>query len=523
MAATLNSSFWGVAWQAAGGWSAERIGFLVSLPVMVVAFIWLAVELLCWGRTGKVVLAVLLVAAAATSYFTATFGVLIDRDMVANMAETNFAEAAELVTWKMAGWIAAGGLLPAWFVIRARVARPTLPRLMLLKVLAVGMAGGLLVASVAPFFQSYASLVRNHRDLRLRLVPTNLLAASNSYLKKRFEAPPQLQRVGLDTRPRTVPSAGKPRLLVLVVGETARAANFSLTGYGRETTPNLSAEKDVLAFGNMTACGTSTAVSLPCMFLDVGRSGMDSGLGNRRESLLDVLQRAGASVFWRDNNSGCKGVCDRVPREDVSQQPVDGLCSNGECWDERLLVGLQDRVEQAKGDTVVVLHMKGSHGPSYYLRYPPKFQHFTPACATAQLDLCSREDIINAYDNTLRYSDHVLSRTIQWLRSNTERFDPAMVYVSDHGESLGEAGLYLHGMPFALAPEEQKRVPLLVWVPHERVPAWGLEPACMRGVLSRAVSHDNLYHSVLGLMGVGTSIYRAELDVFAMCRTPSRL
>jgi lipid A ethanolaminephosphotransferase len=370
------------------------------------------------------------------------------------------------------------------------------------------------VLAVAPFFQSYAGLLRNHRELRLQLVPTNWLAASHSYARSRWVEPDVIEPVGLDASPRQAAGA-RPRLLFVVVGETARAANFGLNGYARDTTPRLAAEPGVVAFQDVRSCGTDTAVSLPCMFLDVGRSGFEAGLARRRESLLDLLQRAGVQVLWRDNNSGCKGVCDRVPREDLSRLQVPVLCNAEECWDEILLHGLQERLDRMPGDAVVVLHMKGSHGPAYHLRVPPAFEHFRPVCQTNQLDRCTREQIVNAYDNTLRYTDHVLARAIEMLRANAARFETAMLYISDHGESLGESGLYLHGLPYAMAPREQTHVPMLAWLDGT---GWGVDAACLRRKAGEPLSHDHLYHSVLGMMEVRSAVYRERQDLFASCR-----
>lgn len=256
------------------------------------------------------------------------------------------------------------------------------------------------------------------------------------------------------------------------------------------------------------------------MFLGVGREQFELEMAGMRESLLDVLQRGGVEVLWRDNNSGCKGVCDRVGREDTSAKPVAQLCSAGECWDEALLAGLGEQLQRVSIDTVIVLHMKGSHGPAYYRRYPPSFEQFKPACRSTQLDRCSRESIVNAYDNSVLYTDHVLGRTIDLLRSRAQEVDGAMIFVSDHGESLGEKGLYLHGLPYALAPDEQKRIPFLLWLPADRTREWSLDSECIRSqAVQRPVSHDDLYPMVLGLMEVRTSVYDSMRDVFATCRS----
>lgn len=481
MSLVLNAQFWQSVWLAAGGTTFGNIGFLVSLPLAVTLWIALWLELLAWGRARKLFLALLLLLSAPASYFMLTYGVLLDRNMMANIFQTDAAEVLELLTWRLSLWILLLGVAPAALVMTAPVRRIGWRRELGRKMVLIIAFTAALVLLVFASFSSYANLARNHRDLRLQLVPTNILASTSSYWKRRLASPAVLQPVGRDATARKQSPGSRPRVLVLVVGETARAANFSITGYARNTNPRLGAEPDLLAFSNASSCGTATAVSLPCMFLDVGRERFDIDMAGMRESLLDVLQRSGVKVLWRDNNSGCKGVCDRVPQEDVALTPVAGLCSSGECWDERLLVGLDKQLERANSDTVIVLHMKGSHGPAYYKRYPPAFEQFKPACGDVQLDRCNRQSIVNAYDNSVRYTDYVLSQTIELLRSRASIIDASMLYVSDHGESLGEKGLYLHGMPYAIAPEEQTRIPFMFWISAESAAAWNID---MRSVVS---------------------------------------
>lgn len=516
MSLVLNIPFWRSARTAVG--ASSNVLFLLSLPIVVTLWIAVVLELLAWGRIRKPVLAALLVLGSSASYFMLTYGVLLDRTMVANVFQTHAAEALDLITWPFALWSVLLGLIPAVLLFRIRVTPLGWRRELWRKARVLTILSVLLAGLVLAFFSSYASLARNHRDLRLQLVPTNVLSAAYSYGKRRLAAPSMLQPVGRDATARQPMAGGRPRVLVLVVGETARAASFSLLGYGRDTNPRLKAEADLVAFGNATSCGTATAVSLPCMFLDVGRERFDMEMAGTRESLLDVVQRAGVKVLWRDNNSGCKGVCDRVPQESVTRKPVAGLCSAGECWDEALLSGLGEQLERVTSDTLIVLHMTGSHGPAYYRRYPPAFERFKPACQDRQLDRCTRESIVNAYDNSILYTDHVLAKIIELLRSRAKGIDVSMAYVSDHGESLGEKGLYLHGLPYALAPDEQKRIPFLLWLPSGRSRDWSLDAACVRSRSAQPVSHDALYPMVLGLLDVRTRIYDRERDVLAPCR-----
>jgi len=519
LVAVCNFPFWRAVWQDMGGLRSDNFFFLLTLPLFVLAWIYLLLNLLAWGRATKAALGTVLLASAAVGYFSNAYGMLMDQTMLANVVQTHATEALDLMSWRLWAWLLLFGALPTLLVARAPVVVKPWRRELGMKALGITVAIACLVMVILANYQHYSSLLRNHRELRLMLVPSNIMAAMHGHLKRYLAAPIALETVGADaTRSVAAASAGKPMLTVFVVGETARAANFSLNGYPHPTNPEL-ARQEVLSFSDVSACGTSTAVSLPCMFLDVGRSGFDDTLVLRREGLLDVLQRAGVKVLWRDNNSGCKGVCDRAPYEDVSGLKVPGLCRDGECYDEILLHGLQSYIDKLDSDAVIVLHMLGSHGPAYFKRYPPAFEVFTPVCDTTQIDRCSRESIVNAYDNTLRYTDHVLSQTIDLLRSNAQRFDTAMLYVSDHGESLGENGLYLHGIPYSLAPREQTQVPLLLWLSEGLRARPGIDTTCLEARLREPLSHDHLYHSVLGLSSVQTALYRPQRDLFRQCQS----
>lgn len=518
LVATGNIPFWRAVSQATGDPTADNALFLLSLPLVVLAWVYLLLSVLTWGRATKAVLGAALLVSAAVSYFVRIYGIVVDPTMIDNVVQTHAAEATELLSWRLLGWMLAYGALPALIIARVRVVAGPWTRELGVKVLGMAAAVVCLAITLLLEYQSYASLVRNHRELRVMLVPHNIVTAAYGSLKRHLAAPAVLEVVGADaTRAAAAAHGDRPMLTILVIGESARAANFSLYGYPRPTNREL-ARQGVLSFSDVSACGTSTAVSLPCMFQDVGRAGYDDSRSRRREGLLDVLQRAGIAVLWRDNNSGCKGVCDRVPYEDLSRMQVPGLCRDGECHDEILLHGLQARIEKLGGDAVIVLHMHGSHGPAYYLRYPPAFEVFTPVCNTNEFDRCPRQSIVNAYDNTLLYTDHVLSRAIDLLRRNAPRFDSALLYVSDHGESLGEHGLYLHGIPYALAPREQIRIPMLLWLSEGLRKRRGIDTTCLEARRYEPLSHDQLFHSVLGLSKVRTAVYRPERDLFRQCQ-----
>jgi lipid A ethanolaminephosphotransferase len=256
------------------------------------------------------------------------------------------------------------------------------------------------------------------------------------------------------------------------------------------------------------------------MFSPYGRRDYDEGRIRSHQSLLHVLDHAGIATLWRDNQSGCKGVCDGLPVKRLDDARDAELCNGRRCLDEILIKDLQAQLSPVKGDRVVVLHQLGNHGPNYFERCPPEFKRFTPTCDNPELGQCEREHIVNAYDNALLYTDHVLAQAIGFLRKQTA-YDTALIYVSDHGESLGEKGLFLHGVPYAIAPQEQTRVPMVMWFSPGFASDSGLDLDCLRRRASQPASHDNLFPSVLGLLRVRTEVYRPADDLFAACRAPA--
>jgi lipid A ethanolaminephosphotransferase len=262
------------------------------------------------------------------------------------------------------------------------------------------------------------------------------------------------------------------------------------------------------------------------MFSSLGKAGFEKRQAEH-ENLLDVVQAAGMAVLWIDNQAGCKSVCDRVgsaSTSDLAGTPAgDRLCSDNECLDEALLEGLDARIaalpaERRRRGVLVVMHQMGSHGPAYGRRSTPAYKRFEPECKTTTLGDCDPQALINVYDNSIAYTDHVLARTIDWLRAQDTAYAPAMLYVSDHGESLGEYGMFLHGVPYPLAPDVQKHVPLVAWLGDGIARRARIDPACLRGRLDERLTHDNLYHSVLGLLDVATPTYDAGLDIWRACK-----
>ena len=498
----------------------KGIAMRIAFGVMIFAAYNIVLTLLAFRPVLKPVLTLLFMVSAGVAYFMSQYGVMIDAGMFRNCAETNATEVRDLLSLKLLAYIVFLGVLPSWLLWKVPVNYRRWHRELLSKVVvsvaSVAVIGGVALAN----YQGLSSLFRNHHEIRLMLVPSNYIGASAGYLREQVASAQQpFVTIGEDAqRNAAVQNHPRKSLTVLVVGESARAENFGILGYDRDTTPKLDKEAGLIAFTDVHSCGTETAVSVPCMFSNMGRKDYDASKAKNEEGLLDVLKRAGIDVIWRDNQSGCKGTCDRVILQDVSNLKDPALCANSECRDEILLQGLQSFIDHLDKDTVLVLHQMGSHGPEYFKRYPKEYERFTPVCESNALNNCSRESIVNGYDNTLVYTDHVLSSLIDVLRSNQDKVDTAMLYLSDHGESLGEYNLFLHGTPYMLAPEQQKHVAMLAWFSDSYQKSYSVDTHCLQMSRDKPLSQDNLFHSMLGLLEVQSKVYQPDLDMFAGCR-----
>ncbi|MFJ3484129.1 phosphoethanolamine transferase [Pseudomonas sp. NPDC090202] len=491
-----------------------------AFAVMIFCVFNIFFTLLAFRKVLKPVLIALFMISAGVAYFMSQYGVMIDAGMFRNFAETNATEVRDLLSLKFGGYLFFLGVVPSLILWKTPINYRLWPRELLSKALVSVACAGVIGAVALLNYQGLSSLFRNHHELRLMVVPSNYIGASIGYLSEQVKsAQKPFVTIGEDAK-----LAGdwqqhtRKSLTVLVVGESARAENFGILGYNRDTTPQLKKERGLLTFTDVHSCGTETAVSVPCMFSDMGRKDYDASTAKNQEGLLDVLKRAGLDVIWRDNQSGCKGTCDRVTLQDVSNLKDPMLCANSECRDEILLQGLQAFIDSLSKDTVLVLHQMGSHGPEYFKRYPKEYEKFTPVCESNALNNCTRESIVNGYDNTLLYTDHVLASLIDILRNNQNKVDTAMVYLSDHGESLGEYNLFLHGTPYMLAPDQQKHVPMMAWFSDNYQQAFAVNTHCLQKERDTPLSQDNLFHSMLGLLKVQTSVYKPALDMFAGCR-----
>lgn len=495
----------------------------LSMPIVAISVMNIITTLASFLKLDRVVISLFILLSASAQYFIWNFGVVIDRSMITNILDTTPAESFALLSGEMIAVLGLSGVLAVFVAWWVKIRKPaTRWRGAAMRLLNIAVSALLIILVAALFYKDYASVFRNNKELVKSLSPSNSIVALNSwYAHNRMDNLP-LVKIGEDARQKPVMHSGpRKNLTIVVLGETSRAGNFSLGGYDRETNPRLQKD-DVVYFPKTTSCGTATAVSVPCMFSNMPRAHYDEELAHHQEGVLDILQRAGVQVLWNDNDGGCKGACDRVPHQNVTELHLSGQCIDGECYDEVLFHNLDSYIDNLKQDGIIVLHTIGSHGPTYYNRYPAEFKKFTPTCDTNEIQSCTQQQLTNTYDNTILYVDYVVDKAIKLLQSKQDKFTTSLVYLSDHGESLGEDGVYLHGLPYSIAPDTQKHVPMLLWLSPDYQQRYGVSSQCLQQqAKTKDYSQDNLFSTLLGLLGllgVSTHEYQAADDILTPCR-----
>ncbi|MDE9407863.1 phosphoethanolamine transferase [Acinetobacter nosocomialis] len=494
--------------------------FLAATVVIVVATYYAALQILNWKWTAKIFAILLVFIGGFSSYFVNTLGVIISPDQIQNIAQTDVAEATDLLSLRFGLWTIFFVILPIFLITQVKLKSERILPLLLKKVLSIALAfavvGGLLFA----YYVDFAAIFREHRDLKGMISPQNTISSVMSYYRKK--APKKnlpLVKYGEDAHQVQQTQKDLPKLMVLVVGETARAESFSLNGYVKNTNPELS-KQDILNFSQVSSCGTATAVSVPCMFSGMPRADYDEQLASHREGLLDIAKRAGYQVTWIDNNSGCKGACDRVEQYQIPEDLKQKWCKDGECLDDILIDSLKQYLASIPKDDkrprLVVLHQMGSHGPAYYKRAPEGYQPFKPTCDTNAIQGCSPAELLNSYDNTIVYTDHVLSQMINTLKE-VSNYQTGLWYLSDHGESTGEHGMYLHGSPYSIAPSQQTHIPMIMWFSDGWKQHNLAQVNCLNQQTKQKLSQDNLFPSLLSLLDVQTQVINPQLDMLHSC------
>jgi lipid A ethanolaminephosphotransferase len=533
-----NYTFWQNLWTLPELNLLTRFKLTIGFGVALMSLLML-IQGICLGRyTTKSVALGLWLLTVPAQYFMVSYGVVIDASMLRNALQTDVREVRDLIG-NMAVVVAALVMvLPCLWIGQQRLEPSKIFLKAVKRNVLVAIASLLMLVVSLLFIQSdVATLMRSHKSLRYQITPFNVMYSFGRVVVGERKALP-FQTLG-DAQA----TAMQPALpvLVLVLGETARSDHFSLNGYRSKnqqgevssTTPYLDAfnQHELISFTQVTSCGTNTADSVPCMFSHLDRTAFFSRQANY-ENLLDVLQKTGYKVLWLDNNSSCKGVCARVPNEDLTRQQHPQHCTSKGCLDEVLIHDLSDRIKTlahmpidratkpALKGIVIVLHPMGSHGPAYYQRSPEALKRFKPECTSSALQQCEVSEVVNAYDNSIVYTDYLLSNAIKQLKALSPVFAPSLIYISDHGESLGENGNYLHGLPYQFAPKVQTHVPLIVWLSDSLAKQRGVDMPCLSQQKDQPLSHHNLFYSVLGLLNVRTAVDQPQLNWFKPCTAP---
>lgn len=493
-------------------WTLDSVGLLAAL---IIGFFALSVALISLLNLlpdilSRSILLLLNLVASAAFCATCLYGVVFTPDMVRNILSTNAYEAVNYYSYKLILLMLAGSLPIVFLTLSIPLQPYGIQRigrhcLWLLLGLLTGL--GVLLTQL----DSLAGLLRTDRESRYLIAPMNVPYSLYATLVK-DDSPDNVTKRPMDPSPQLMSQVKRPAVLLVVIGETTRSASWGVAGYARNTTPNLS-QSDVIHFPSILACGTSTDVSLPCMLSPIGRSDYNRKQILSTEALPGLLQRAGVSVQWVDNQSGCKGTCQNVAYRTPTFQK--DLCSGGQCQDSILIDELKEDLKRLPNDrpTVLFYHMYGEHGPRYDQNSPKEMKQWLPECQDANLGSCSSQSVRNAYDNAVLYTDYVLSRLLQQLKDASDEVDTAMIFVSDHGESLGENGLYLHGAPYLIAPDEQLQVPMFMWFSRDWSSVFQVNTNNVFLNNKQSITHEHLYSTILKLLNIQSNTYRASWDL----------
>ncbi|MCX7641134.1 MAG: phosphoethanolamine--lipid A transferase [Elusimicrobiales bacterium] len=481
---------------------------LVKIGLFLLIFIFLLV--FSFKNIIKLFFSLLFIFSSIAYYFMKKYGIFIDMSMIKNLFETDFQEAFEFINISLLTYVILFGLIPSFILYQLPLKDYNFVSSFIRKIKIILLSFIIFIIVFLNVSSQILPIFRERKELRYYIVPINYIYSSIKFINKKFKKKQELIKL---TDNVTIKIKREPILLVLIVGESVRASNWKLSGYQRNTTPKLLKEKNLFNFLNVTSCGTDTETSLPCMFSFYGRKNYDESKIKNTSSILHLLKKAGVEVYWIDNQSGDKGVASGLKHIEVRK--IKKFCVYERCFDEVLVETVKDIIPNIKTDTIIVMHMLGNHGPAYFKRYPLEFEYFKPSCKNDDLSKCSKVEIINSYDNVVRYTDYIISQMISLL-SKKVKVNTALIYVSDHGESLGENNIYLHGIPYYIAPDVQKKIPLTIWISDMMSRRYDLN--CLNDLLKIKLSHDNIFHVLLGIFDVETPIYDKNMDFLSKCK-----
>ena len=363
----------------------------------------------------------MLVISAAVSYVGFNYGTLFDSNMVANIVETDSGEASAYISGYSVAWLTLMGLVPALLLILFPIEKPHSFFSLVLKKMGSMLASLLVIGVIAGlYYQDYASVGRNNAYLRQMIVPTQWVYSVAKYVNKTYLTEPIVyKQLGVDAKQsqQALEAAKeKPTLMVFVLGETARSQEYQANGYSRQTNA-YTQPLDMVSFRDVSSCGTATAVSVPCLFSAMNHDNYSREIADNQDNVLDILKRAQVDLLWLENDGGDKGVAKNIAKKEVERGRNDSLCNGSTCYDMALLENFEQEVGSMQGNRVMLMHVIGSHGPTYFQRYPSEHAFFQPDCPRADIENCTIEQIKNSYDNTIRYTDYVISKLVEKLKS----------------------------------------------------------------------------------------------------------
>lgn len=436
-------------------------------------------------KVGKFLLIIFFILNAIAVYFINTYGIIVDESMIGNVLNTNYEESSSFFSFKMVLYVLLLGIIPSIYIFKSKIIKPTIKRFF------ITLSITLLFMIVLVFANgsSWLWIDKNSKQLGGLAMPWSYAVNTSLFYVHKY----QENRKEILLPDATIKDDEKS-VVVLVIGESARSQNFSLYGYSKNTNPLLSKTENVSHF-IATSCATYTTAGIKCILEHENTSEL-------YEILPNYLHRNGVEVVWRTTNSGEPPIhVEKYQNGNFLKENCQGEGCN---YDEILISGLKEQITSStKNKVLIILHTSTSHGPTYNKKYPPQFEVFKPVCNSVELANCSQEELYNAYDNTIVYTDYILHKIIETLKE-LEDYKSTMLYVSDHGESLGEKNLYMHGLPMSLAPKEQYEIPFIVWLSEDSKELKSLE----------SLSQNHVFHSVLNFLGVESPIYNEGMNIF---------
>ena len=465
------------------------VWIIISIAIVMFALNYFVYYLLLYlGRVvGKYIIAITLVGNAICLYFINTYNVLIDRSMMGNVLNTQFSESSSFFSWTMVLVALLLGVVPSVLLIRKSINYGSIGRFFA----NLGISLLLVIVAVASNYKNTFWIDRHAPIIGSKIMPWSYTINSIRYYNHQKRTN-QKEILLLDVEEATE----SKDICVLIIGESARSHNFSLYGYERETNPLMKAAGVTAIKARASHTNTLNAVKAILQHKPSG--------DKLYEILPNYLARNGVDVVWRRSNWGTP------PLHVKKEYTKDGLKKRypevDSSYDGILFHALKEEIMASDSTKIFIgLHTYTSHGPEYYSNTPEEFKRFTPECKTVEMANAKYEELINAYDNTIIYTDYLVHSVIEMLKREFPDRRSCVIFISDHGESLGEGGLYMHGVPMSTAPAEQLDIPFIVWTS---------ENAEVKVKEIESAGHYHIYHSVLRFLGLQTPFFDETKNIF---------